>query len=177
MTTEEKIINQTVHLIDTNGYQNLSLRKLTKELGLTTGAFYRHFKDKNELFQKVVIQLSKRFIEQIPLNEDYSSKQQLLIIAKYICQSITMHPNQMDFLFYQLSALDLYSNANQYSFLQKVKALITNLNSSTTLSDQDLFIQIWSFIQGYALLIKNKITHYDAQLVEYTLDQLLKGKD
>ena len=55
MTTEEKIINQTVHLIDTNGYQNLSLRKLTKELGLTTGAFYRHFKDKNELFQKVVI--------------------------------------------------------------------------------------------------------------------------
>lgn len=52
MTTEEKIINQTIHLIDTSGYQNLSLRKLTKELGLTTGAFYRHFKDKNELFQK-----------------------------------------------------------------------------------------------------------------------------
>ncbi|MDE6546272.1 MAG: TetR/AcrR family transcriptional regulator, partial [Lactobacillus sp.] len=40
MTIEEKIINQTIHLIDTNGYQNLSLRKLTKELGLTTGAFY-----------------------------------------------------------------------------------------------------------------------------------------
>ena len=88
-----------------------------------------------------------------------------------------MHPNQMDFLFYQLSALDLYSIANQYPFLNKVKNLITNLNSSTTLSDQDLFIQIWSFIQGYVLLIKNKITRYDAQLVEYTLDQLLKGKD
>ena len=52
MTTEEKIINQTIHLIDTNGYQNLSLRKLTKELGLTTGAFIDISKIKMNYFKK-----------------------------------------------------------------------------------------------------------------------------
>lgn len=177
MQTEEKIIDQTINLIELNGYQNLSLRKLTKNLGLTTGAFYKHFKSKDELFQKVVMKLSKDFIEHVPLNETSSSRQQLLTIAKYICQSTTKHPHEMDFLFYQFSPIKLYPDAVQYPFLNKIKTLIANLNSSSIIIDQDLFIQLWSFIQGYALLIKNGITCYDEQLVENTLNQFLRGEN
>ncbi|NRO11202.1 hypothetical protein [Lactobacillus helveticus] len=41
MNTEEKIIKETISLIDHQGYQSLSLRKLTNSLGLTTGAFFK----------------------------------------------------------------------------------------------------------------------------------------
>src|SRR5699024_12402343 len=40
-------------VIDKYGYEDLSLRRLTGTLGLTTGAFYKHFKNKNDLYEKV----------------------------------------------------------------------------------------------------------------------------
>uniref|UniRef100_UPI00263231EE TetR/AcrR family transcriptional regulator n=1 Tax=uncultured Lactobacillus sp. TaxID=153152 RepID=UPI00263231EE len=48
-TTEQDLIEKTVNVIDQNGYQDLSLRKLTKMIGLTTGAFYKHFESKDDL--------------------------------------------------------------------------------------------------------------------------------
>jgi len=34
-----------------NGFEKASLRDICKDAGVTTGAFYRHFNDKNELFE------------------------------------------------------------------------------------------------------------------------------
>ena len=34
-----------------NGFEKASLRDICKDAGVTTGAFYRHFNDKNELFK------------------------------------------------------------------------------------------------------------------------------
>ncbi|MDM8291569.1 TetR family transcriptional regulator, partial [Lactobacillus crispatus] len=39
---------RTIIVIDKYGYEDLSLRRLTGTLGLTTGAFYKHFKNKND---------------------------------------------------------------------------------------------------------------------------------
>ena len=47
---------------------------------------------------------------------------------------------------------------------------------SSTDNQDTLFIQIWSFIQGYVYLINNSITQYDDILVKHTLHQLLGGK-
>lgn len=49
-STEQKIIDNAIQMIDHDGYQNLSLRKLAKQSNMTTGAFYKHFKNKDELF-------------------------------------------------------------------------------------------------------------------------------
>jgi len=40
MNTEQKLIQRTIKLINQQGYQDLSLRKLTQAIGLTTGAFF-----------------------------------------------------------------------------------------------------------------------------------------
>ena len=55
MNTQDKLVGKTITVIDKYGYQNLSLRKLTATLGLTTGAFYKHFKSKDALYEKVAI--------------------------------------------------------------------------------------------------------------------------
>ena len=46
----QRIINLAIKQIRTAGYQSISLRKLMSKLHLTTGAFYKHFRNKSELF-------------------------------------------------------------------------------------------------------------------------------
>jgi AcrR family transcriptional regulator len=41
------------------GFQKASLRIIAKNAGLTTGAVYRHFKDKNHLFESLVSEVTK----------------------------------------------------------------------------------------------------------------------
>lgn len=177
MNTENKLIQRTIKLISQQGYQNLSLRHLTNAIGLTTGAFYKHFATKDELLKKTARQLSTDFISKVPLRKSQNPKKQLLIIAKYLCCAVVKQPNLIDFLFFSPVVSEAYRSKNSnYSFLNKVRELVEEINSNKNISNQKLFLQVWSFIQGYAYLIKNHVTHYDAQLVEETLNKFLGEK-
>lgn len=52
--THQKILNSGKQLFLQNGYERTNLRELCKGAGITTGAFYRHFKDKETLFSALV---------------------------------------------------------------------------------------------------------------------------
>lgn len=52
--THEKIMNSGRALFLKNGYERTNLRELCKGAGITTGAYYRHFEDKEALFSALV---------------------------------------------------------------------------------------------------------------------------
>ncbi|MDO4281630.1 MAG: TetR/AcrR family transcriptional regulator [Peptococcaceae bacterium] len=52
--THEKILESGRQLFLQNGYERTNLRALCKGAGITTGAFYRHFEDKEALFAALV---------------------------------------------------------------------------------------------------------------------------
>lgn len=52
--THEKIMESGRTLFLQNGYERTNLRELCKEAGITTGAFYCHFEDKEALFAALV---------------------------------------------------------------------------------------------------------------------------
>ena len=52
--THEKIMESGRVLFLQNGYERTNLRELCKGAGITTGAFYRHFEDKEALFAALV---------------------------------------------------------------------------------------------------------------------------
>ncbi|QGV04137.1 TetR/AcrR family transcriptional regulator [Lactobacillus acetotolerans] len=173
--TENKLIIKAIKAIDKNGYQNLSLRKLTQSIGLTTGAFYKHFENKTILFQKVTSEISKEFINHAKIDDSLPAQEQILQIADYFVKQIKIHPNIMNFLFFNEEAVSaLTKDSASYPFLKKIRTLIEQLNLKSSVSKQDFFIQIWSFIQGYAFLIKNGVTDYDPALVRTTLKQMMK---
>ena len=174
MNTQDKLVGKTITVIDKYGYQNLSLRKLTATLGLTTGAFYKHFKSKDALYEKVAIELSRNFIDKISLPDNATAQEKLLIIAKNFCQYVDQHNNLAEFLFFNSTTLKVSTKKSKYDFLDKMKVLVNELNPKKNVSNQDLFIQIWSFIQGYAALVNKKIVEYDEDLVKRTLDEFLQ---
>lgn len=177
MKTEDQLIQKTITIIDQDGYENLSLRSLTNKLNLTTGAFYKHFSNKEDLFCKTAQYLSKSFIQSISVDKQMTPEQQLLQIAYKLCIDVTQHPNRIDFLFFNPAVNKVYHQADNqdFVFLNRVKNLIHQVNINKHTSEQQLFIQVWAFIQGYAYLIKNGITKYDSAIVTKTLEQFLKG--
>ena len=46
-----------------NGFEKASLRDICKDAGVTTKAFYRHFNDKNELFEAIVSLIANKIID------------------------------------------------------------------------------------------------------------------
>lgn len=177
--TEQKIILLTIDLINEGGVEQISLRNLAKQLGLSTGAFYKHFANKNDLWLVVTKQLSKNMsLELAPiLQKKYDSKTKILEIAKVMLLKFQTNPNLMDFLFFNpTSKSDLNLHSTEFNFLKIMNDLVSNLITENKLiiDKQTLFIQLWSFIQGYGLLIRNHATTFDEELVAQTLHQLIK---
>ena len=57
--TKAKILKQSGHLFNTQGYKATSLSDITTATGLTKGAIYRHFKNKNQLEKETLVYLSE----------------------------------------------------------------------------------------------------------------------
>lgn len=58
LNTKEKIIKSGKKQFLEKGYENANLRKICKDAGVTTGAFYKNFFDKEELFESLVGELA-----------------------------------------------------------------------------------------------------------------------
>lgn len=55
--TREQLLDAAYHLFSTKGYENTTLSDIASEAGLTRGAVYWHFQDKQDLLNQLVIQI------------------------------------------------------------------------------------------------------------------------
>ena len=53
-STHELILNTALQMFLEKGFENTSLRDVCKKCNVTTGAFYKHFKDKEDVFCQIV---------------------------------------------------------------------------------------------------------------------------
>ncbi|WP_276805129.1 TetR/AcrR family transcriptional regulator [Lactobacillus hominis] len=173
--TQDKIIQATIAWIETDDYKNLSMRKLATQIGMTTGAIYKYFQNKDELFYQVSIKLSQKFTEQLITTSDDSAQNEILLLANKFCQLSQKQPHIINFLFFNSSLNSFYKNPNHdFKFYNRIMELVQQVNRGG-ITDQQFFMQIWSFIQGYSLLILNGATGYDPILVAKTLDEIIRG--
>ena len=61
--THENILKSGKINFLNDGYERANLRKICKDAGVTTGAFYRHFEDKEALFVALVEPLAKEILD------------------------------------------------------------------------------------------------------------------
>ena len=54
LETREKLLESAMAEFSENGYMKASLRKICADAGVTTGALYFFFKNKNDLFKAIV---------------------------------------------------------------------------------------------------------------------------
>lgn len=54
MNTKEQLLNQAVIIFVERGYDNTSINDITNACNITKGAFYHHFKNKDEIFIEAI---------------------------------------------------------------------------------------------------------------------------
>lgn len=64
MGTKENIINSSLDLFSTGGYEAVSMREIARKVGIRESSIYKHFKGKHEILDGIVIQCKEK-IEQI----------------------------------------------------------------------------------------------------------------
>lgn len=55
LVTREQILDSSLQIFIKKGYSQTSLEDIVNKLGLTRGAFYWHFKDKDDLLNKLIV--------------------------------------------------------------------------------------------------------------------------
>lgn len=152
-------------------------------MNLTTGAFYKHFESKTDLFEHVAIEVSKSFSTQAAtqLKNSDDPLNKLIDLGEFIIHQMTHFPNLMDFLLFNPSVIPIYTqNYGDGSFglliltHQIVGELIDQYD--VVMSENDLFIEVWSFIQGYGILISKNVIPYQRSFLLSVTKQLIGVK-
>jgi AcrR family transcriptional regulator len=161
----------------------VSLRSLAAELGLTTGSVYRHFASKEELLNAAGYEMSRIINDAVvpsgaSVDTADSDVELLLGIADRLLQLIRDDPYDVEFLFFG----PLYGTATQQPdaveqprFLATLLGICARLceRYDTSIDPNQLFVQIWAFIQGYGNLIMRGVAEYDANMLREALMRLL----
>jgi AcrR family transcriptional regulator len=83
--TRERILDAAARLFRREGYGGSGIGPLTKEAGVTNGAFYGHFKSKSEAFRAVVLSGMDQLKEAIAtLKADYGTRWRQSFVAFYL---------------------------------------------------------------------------------------------
>lgn len=175
-----RLLAETVKAIKQHGYRKISLRDIASAAGLTTGALYRHFPAKEDLLIQagyvVSADIAERILPDSP--ECENAFDELLHVGVGLLSLTQTEPNLVDFFFYG----PLYAKAakeddggKQPEFLSRIRAIIERASrQNENAADPDLlFIQVWSFIQGYSSLVSHGVVKYDERSLGITLHDFL----
>lgn len=180
--TKAQLLDCAVQLLQEDDLEALSLRKLSQKLGLTTGAFYKHFKNKTELLtlamQRLSQQITQQFEQQIGSLKDLDAQETLVQLGKFFVDYFVQHPQLVNALFFsEIGKAALQQTNGQFALLNLTRNLIHQLNVNPAISDDVLFIQSWSFIQGYALLVQKQVVSLDLAIIRQTLCAFMQGEN
>lgn len=64
MTTKEKILVESMKLFSVYGFDSVSIRTIADAVGVRNSALYKHYRNKQEIFDAIVEESKKRCLEQ-----------------------------------------------------------------------------------------------------------------
>lgn len=124
---KQRIINAAIEVIRTKSVEQTSMREIAAKAGLTTGAIYHHYKNKDELFHDVVNQSihfsHKLFAEQFTIQK---APQDLLSeIVSEISKRLAKADEQKLHIALLADAINK-GDSNQEKYINNYKQIIRN---------------------------------------------------
>ena len=163
---KQELINTGIRIINTEGEQALSLRKVAAACGVSHSAPYAHFQDKEQLLEAMKATVTELFTRQ--LNEavaeagEESAEKAIVAMGRSYVKFFKEHPDYYIFLFYHQKitvhlTLDADDKDDYPPYLLLKKLYEKHLEEKQiSLSDEEKeieLIKIWSTVQGIAALV------------------------
>jgi len=187
-TLKEDLINKGLELLNKEGFEGFSLRKVASMCGVSHTAPYKHFKDKDELIEAIVLEVSEAFSNSLlQSTEKYPDNPRLQIIemGKAYVRFMVENPEYLEFLFLNEHKHPIIITNNKLEhkegtpfdiFKKSCWSYCESINLNKELYYLET-ISMWSSVHGIALLIANKVIEYKddyLELVEKIIDEKIK---
>lgn len=174
---KQEIIDNGLLLLNKEGFEGFSLRKVASMCGVSHTAPYKHFKDKEELINLIIGEVSRKFcLALLEVTHLYPNdyKLQIVEMGKAYVKFMVENPEYLKFMFlsdnscpieirdnkfygYENGAFGVFKNSAEEFF--KVINLDKKYYMEKTLS-------MWSMVHGIALLISKKSIEYKGDYLE-----------
>lgn len=171
------IINNGLLLLNKEGFQGFSLRKVASMCGVSHTAPYKHFKDKEDLIHAIIQEVSKKFYEALLevtflYPQDY--KLRIVEIGKAYVKFMVENPDYLKLIFlsdqsgtvkiqgnellsYEKGAFQVFKSSAEKYFQ------LINLDKALYL---EKILSMWSLVHGIALLISKKNIEYEGDYLK-----------
>lgn len=108
--TRDAIINAAIEIGLEEGFDELSIRKITDKLGYSVAIVYHYFKDKQEILNTIHNQTSMELMESVKacIKPERSFEKNCKIVFKMISELSVYHPDT-----FKLILLNKYSQSNE----------------------------------------------------------------
>lgn len=171
LNTRERILEFAKKEFLANGFKSASLRNICKTAGVSTGALYGYFKDKDSLFValiKNVMNGLKELVDEIEGNELQSDIFNLFGTRQYRNNLVDTHNQYIDYIYDNIDEIRLLMLCSEGSsaenYIENITKYIADISSIRVqeLKDKGIYIQdfvIHMIIKLYMTSIYELIEH------------------
>lgn len=162
-----------IHLLNVHQVEDLSLRAVARELGVSANALYRHFENKT-VFLEALSRAGAAKLAEAQVRAANASKEdgnELAAMGKAYVEFAIAHPALFRLIFRNAPPVDyLEGEIDQVplmarQFREKVSTqMAEHTSDSTEISDQAR--RLWALVHGLASLILDGQIEYDAEMLE-----------
>ena len=163
------LIEKGIELVNKNGINQLSLRKVAQACGVSHAAPYSHFSNKEELLQEMQLQITKKFTEVLEntVSQYRGTPIFLLEFGKAYISFFISRPQYFNFLFQQGNIqIDLNIGSGRESkyqpfaiYKEQVLKLLADTNMTQS-KKEDLIVALFAYVQGLTTLATMENVHY-----------------
>lgn len=177
------LIEKGLEIINQEGEEKLSLRKVAMECGVSNAAPYAHFKSKDEFIVAIQQHIMDSFTDSLEKTaEQYKDSDSLLpMLGKSYVMFFYKNPLYFDFLFsrknirIQLSLSVSDENENPpLDILKKTAVSIFKKANISEKSMQDKIIAMWALVQGLSSIVTMPNVEYDDDW-EVRIEEIIKS--
>ena len=166
----QALIDAGIRIINENGEENLSLRKVAAACDVSHAAPYAHFRDKEELLEAMKESVTNKFTDELEkaVKKGRNAEESIILMGKAYVSFFSNNPDYYTFLFGKLniSAHLQMDNVHEEDYppfllLRKLyKAYLTENGIKQTDNEQEIgIIKTWALVHGMASIACMKGVH------------------
>lgn len=170
--TKEKFLLAAIEEIRDHGISDFSIRRAALRCGTTSGAPYRHFKDRNDLILQVLQYITGQWLEiQQNLLRDFQGtyREMLVEISLQYIRFLCTNPEYQTILMLNDCSMTPEQKMEKARISTITTELITQYCQSVHMNDKDRIRKTYavrSFIYGAALMINSGYMPFNEETLE-----------
>jgi AcrR family transcriptional regulator len=164
---KEQILSVARQQVCLLGYQNLSIRNITKAIGCSSGVVYLYFKNKNDLLEKVYHDFESDFFEILVTQNKCDCPIQYLKNVCFHCLTYSIKkPQQYELIFHYKQQ---QNHSNKIFADTKIKNICKEIIQECqekgylliSQNSEEVFQILWNFMYGLIYLnISKRLVHF-----------------